>query len=96
MSVLDRVASLQPVQFRYRRELDPSGALRGGFLAQQVREVFPDAVIEADGVLMIDLDVLERYVAMARDELNSGAIRGTATSPRMTSKACSVQQGNDR
>jgi len=69
VSVLDRVAVLQPVQFRYRRELEPSGVLRGGFLAQQVREVFPDAVVEIDGALMLRLDVLEKYVEMAQQEL---------------------------
>ena len=68
MSVLERVRRLTPIQFRYREELDPSGALRGGLSAQQVQEVFPDAVIEVNGVLMINLDVLGRYVELARQE----------------------------
>ncbi len=73
MSILERVRRLTPLQFRYRRELDPSGVLRGGFSAQQVQEVFPDAVVEVNGVLMIDLKVLGRYVELARQEqLESG------------------------
>ena len=68
MSVLERVCRLTPIQFRYREELDPSGVLRGGFSAQQVQEVFPDAVIEVNGVLMINLDVLGRYVELAKQE----------------------------
>jgi len=73
VSILERVRRLTPLQFRYRRELDPSGALRGGFSAQQVQEVFPDAVVEVNGALMIDLEVLGRYVELARQEqLESG------------------------
>lgn len=74
MSILERVRQLTPLQFRYRRELDPSGALRGGFSAQQVQEAFPDAVVEVNGVLMIDLEVFGRYVELARrEQLNSGS-----------------------
>jgi hypothetical protein len=68
VSILERVRQLTPIQFRYREQLDPSGALRGGFSAQQVQQIFPDAVVEENGVLMINLEVLSRYVQLARLE----------------------------
>lgn len=68
MSVLERVRSLIPIQFRYVPELDAAQLLRAGFSAQQVKELFPDAVIEVNGVLAIRPDVLRRYVIAAARE----------------------------
>lgn len=64
----DRVAQLVPIQFRYEESLDPEQKLRGGFSAQQVATVFPDAVFEENGVLKIDGTVLAGYIHQALNE----------------------------
>lgn len=64
----DRVAQLVPIQFRYDQALDPEQKLRGGFSAQQVATVFPDAVFEEDGALKINGTVLAGYIHQALNE----------------------------
>ena len=61
MSALEKLKQLEPIQFRYKAELDPTQPLRAGFSAQQVQQVIPEAVHEVDGVLMIDLNVLKTF-----------------------------------
>ena len=65
VDIRDRVAQLQPIQFRYHKDIDPEQKLRAGFSAQQVAQVFPDAVIEKDGYLFINGDVLGNYIKEA-------------------------------
>ena len=69
MSALEKLKQLEPLQFRYNEEIDPSKTLRGGFSAQQVQQVIPEAVHEVDGVLMIDINVLRNYLTLAREEI---------------------------
>ena len=69
MSALEKLKQLEPIQFRYKAELDPTQPLRAGFSAQQVQKVIPEAVKEVDGVLMLDGNVLMNYIRMAREEL---------------------------
>ena len=69
MSAVDKLKKLKPIQFRYKKELDPSQPLRAGFSAQQVREIIPEAVIEVNGVLMLDMNILKSYVETAKKEL---------------------------
>ena len=69
MSALEKLKQLEPIQFRYKKELDPTQPLRAGFSAQQVQKVIPEAVKEVDGVLMLDGNVLMNYIRMAREEL---------------------------
>ena len=69
MSALEKLKQLEPIQFRYKEELDPTQPLRAGFSAQQVQKVIPEAVKEVDGVLMLDRSVLMNYLRMAREEL---------------------------
>tara|TARA_B100000900_G_C20028226_1_gene492781 strand:- start:262 stop:486 length:225 start_codon:yes stop_codon:yes gene_type:complete len=69
MSAVDKLKKLKPIQFRYKKELDPSQTLRAGFSAQQVREIIPEAVIEINGVLMLDMNILKSYVETAKKEL---------------------------
>ena len=69
MSAVEKLKKLKPIQFRYKKELDPSQSLRAGFSAQQVREVIPEAVIEVNGVLMLDMNILKSYVETAKKEL---------------------------
>ena len=69
MSALKKLKQLEPIQFRYTEELDPTQLLRAGFSAQQVQKVIPEAVKEVDGVLMLDGNVLMNYIRMAREEL---------------------------
>ena len=71
MSALEKLKQLEPIQFRYNENLDPSQSLRGGFSAQQVQKIIPEAVHEVDGVLMLDMNVLRNYVALAREEILS-------------------------
>ena len=69
MSALEKLKQLEPIQFRYKEEIDPTQPLRAGFSAQQVQKVIPEAVKEVDGVLMLDGNVLMNYIRMAREEL---------------------------
>ncbi len=69
MSALKKLKQLEPIQFRYNEELDPTQSLRAGFSAQQVQKIIPEAVHEVDGVLMLDLNILRNYLRMAREEL---------------------------
>ena len=69
MSALDKLKQLKPIQFRYKKEFDPTQPLRAGFSAQQVRKVIPEAVHEVNGVLMLDMNVLNNYIQLAREEL---------------------------
>ena len=68
MDIRDRVARLQPIQFRYNKDIDPEQKLRAGFSAQQVAEVFPDAVVQKNGYLFIRKDVLGAYINQAFQE----------------------------
>ena len=69
MSALEKLKQLEPIQFRYKEEIDPTQPLRAGFSAQQVQKVIPEAVKEVDGVLMLNGNVLMNYIRMAREEL---------------------------
>ncbi|NBR90672.1 MAG: tail fiber domain-containing protein [Rhodobacteraceae bacterium] len=69
MSALERVLALQPIQFRYLESVDASGLERAGFSAQQVREVIPEAVIEINGIVALDLGVIRQLVEEARKEM---------------------------
>ena len=71
MSALEKLKQLEPIQFRYKENIDPKQALRAGFSAQQVQKIIPEAVHEVDGVLMLDMNVLRNYVALAREEILS-------------------------
>ena len=73
MSALEKLKQLEPIQFRYKAELDPTQPLRAGFSAQQVQQVIPEAVHEVNGVLLIDLNVLKNYLRLAREELLEGS-----------------------
>ena len=69
MSVLEKLKQLEPIQFRYKEEIDPTQALRAGFSAQQVQQVIPEAVVDVDGVLMLDMNILKNYLRLAKEEL---------------------------
>ena len=69
MSALEKLKQLQAIQFRYKKEFNIDQRLRAGFSAQQVRDVIPEAVFEEDGYLMLDMDVLKKYVKEAKKEL---------------------------
>lgn len=65
MSVLERMLQLEPINFRYNNDLDPEQLLRSGFSAQQVKQLFPDAVIQINGLLVINQDILQKYITQA-------------------------------
>ena len=65
MTVLERVLQLEPINFRYNNDLDPKQLLRAGFSAQQVKQLFPDAVIQINGLLVINQDILQKYITQA-------------------------------
>jgi len=71
VSALDKLKKLEPIQFRYKENIDPTQSLRAGFSAQQVQEIIPEAVHEVNGVLMLDLNVLRNYLSLAKEELLS-------------------------
>lgn len=65
MTVFERVLQLEPINFRYNNDLDPKQLLRAGFSAQQVKQLFPDAVIQINGLLVINQDILQKYITQA-------------------------------
>ena len=69
MSALEKLKKLQAIQFRYKEEFDVDQRLRAGLSAQQVQTVIPEAVIEVDGYLMLDMNVLKAYVRQAKKDL---------------------------
>ena len=71
MSYLEKLKQLEPIQFRYKNEYDPDQKLRAGFSAQQVQKVIPEAVVEEDGILMLDMYVLREYMHKAKEELKA-------------------------
>jgi len=71
MSALEKLRQLKPIQFRYKKELDPEQRLRAGFSAQQVQKIIPEAVVEVKGILMLDMNVLSKYMREAKKELKA-------------------------
>ncbi len=71
MSYLEKLNQLEPIQFRYKKVYDPHQKLRAGFSAQQVQKVIPEAVVEEDGILMLDMYVLREYRDKALEELKA-------------------------
>ena len=71
MSYLEKLKQLEPIQFRYKKEYDPDQKLRAGFSAQQVQKVIPEAVVEENGILMLDMYVLREYMNQAKEELKA-------------------------
>ncbi len=69
MSALEKLKKLQAIQFRYKEEFDVDQRLRAGLSAQQVKEIIPEAVVEVDGYLMLEMKVLKEYVREAKKEL---------------------------
>ena len=68
-NALGKLKQLQALQFRYKEEFNSDQRLRAGFSAQQVQSVIPEAVVEVDGYLMLDMNVLKAYVREAKKEL---------------------------
>ena len=71
MSALEKLRQLKPIQFRYKKELDQEQRLRAGFSAQQVQKIIPEAVVEVNGILMLDMNVLSKYMREAKKELKA-------------------------
>ena len=69
VNALEKLKQLQVLQFRYKEEFNSDQRLRAGFSAQQVQTVIPEAVVEVDGYLMLDMDVLKAYVRQAKKDL---------------------------
>ena len=69
VNALEKLKQLQTLQFRYKEEFNPDQRLRAGFSAQQVQTVIPEAVVEVDGYLMLDMNVLKAYVRQAKKDL---------------------------
>jgi trimeric autotransporter adhesin len=44
----EAILALQPVTFRYKKELDPAGIAQFGLVAEQVARVKPDLVVRDD------------------------------------------------
>lgn len=68
-NALGKLKQLQALQFRYKEQFDSDQRLRAGFSAQQVQTVIPEAVVEIDGYLALDMDVLKAYVRQAKKDL---------------------------
>jgi hypothetical protein len=79
---LSEIMQLHTVRFTYKQDNPlgiPAGNLRTGFIAQEVREVIPEAVIERpDGYLELNVDPIHWAVVNAIKELGSDSQRQTA------------------
>ena len=71
VNALEKLKQLQTLQFRYKEEFNPDQRLRAGFSAQQVQKVIPEAVVEENGILMLDMHVLREYRDKAEEELKA-------------------------
>ena len=71
MSALEKLKQLETIQFRYKKEFDPEQKLRAGFSAQQVQKIIPEAVVEEDGVLMLDMYVFNKYIRQEKRVLKA-------------------------
>ena len=69
INAVEKLKQLQALQFRYKEEFNSDQRLRAGFSAQQVQTVIPEAVVEVDGYLMLDMNVLKAYVRQAKKDL---------------------------
>ena len=69
INAVEKLKQLQALQFRYKEEFHSDQRLRAGFSAQQVQMVIPEAVVEIDGYLALDMDVLKAYVRQAKKDL---------------------------
>ena len=65
MSVLERMLQLEPINFRYKEVIKPKQLLRAGLSAQLVKQLLPDAVMQINGLLVINQDILQRYISQA-------------------------------
>jgi hypothetical protein len=75
-SQLPKILALRPVEFDYK---DGSGH-QTGFVAQEMQEVYPDAVGEADGYLTITgFGKTEARIIKALQELNANLVAQVAT-----------------
>ena len=72
---LSEVIKLHPVRFQYKKDNAlglPVGKMRTGFIAQEVKEIIPDAVIERDdGYLELNVDPIHWAVVNAIKELKA-------------------------
>jgi hypothetical protein len=79
---LSEIMRLHTVRFTYKQNNAlgiPAGSLRTGFIAQEVREVIPEAVIEReDGYLELNVDPIHWAVVNAVKELGSDSQRHQA------------------
>ena len=93
---LDEVVRLRPVRFRYRD--DPKRHLTSaeenvGFIAQEVREVIPDAVAEdKDGYLTLKADPIHWAAINAIQELNQKISEQQATLEKKDSEIQELRQ----
>ncbi|MFK7961817.1 MAG: tail fiber domain-containing protein [Phycisphaerales bacterium] len=78
-NVLKRVRALEPVTYRYRQgdSVTTPDMLRIGFIAQQIRSVFPSLVEEGDGLLTMDHATLN-VVAIAGAREQAAQLRALA------------------
>ena len=68
MSVLERMLQLEPINFRYKEVIKPKQLLRAGLSAQLVKQLLPDAVIQINGLLVINQDILQKYITQVFHE----------------------------
>ena len=68
MSVLERMLQLEPINFRYKEVIKPKQLLRAGLSAQLVKQLLPDAVIQINGLLVINQDILQKYITQVFNE----------------------------
>ena len=93
---LNEVLQLRAVRFRYRDGLKPgltSAQEEVGFIAQEVREVIPDAVTEgADGYLMLKADPIHWAAINAIQELNQKMERQRAENAELKARLAKLEQ----
>lgn len=68
---LEKINAINPVSFDYKQgwinEKEPSKASKNGFIAQEYKEIFPDAVSESE--VSVDGTTYEDFLSMDTDDL---------------------------
>jgi hypothetical protein len=65
---LDRLSKIRGVTWEWKDKTRGEG-IQGGVIAQEVQEIMPDAVIEQDGILMVDYTKVTGLLVEAVKEL---------------------------
>ena len=98
----EAILSLQPVAFRYKKELDPAGTPQLGLIAEDVEKINPDLVVrDKEGKTysvrydQVNAMLLNEFLKEHQtvQELKSAAVKQEATIAELKSTVAQQQKG---